>query len=92
LFSAAINARVVVLVKVDAFPMPFATIVLLVIALSFVAQYAGLSVLDKLTKDIDEWAELKKGNVAVALIMAAVVIAIAVVSQGVASLLRALLG
>jgi uncharacterized membrane protein YjfL (UPF0719 family) len=45
-----------------------------------------------LTKDIDEWNELKKGNVAVAVIMAAVVIAIAaVVSQGVASLLTALL-
>lgn len=45
-----------------------------------------------MTKDIDEWNELKKGNVAVAVIMAAVVIAIAaVVSQGVASLLTALL-
>jgi uncharacterized membrane protein YjfL (UPF0719 family) len=66
---------------------------ILALGLAVAAQYAGLSVLDKLTKDIDEWNELKKGNVAVALIMAAVVIAIAaVVSQGVASLLTALLG
>jgi uncharacterized membrane protein YjfL (UPF0719 family) len=63
------------------------------LALAVAAQYVGLSVLGKLTKDIDEWNELKKGNVAVALIMAAIVIAIAaVVSQGVASLLTALLG
>ena len=66
---------------------------IIALALAVAAQYAGLSVLGKLTKDIDEWVELKKGNVAVALIMAAVVIAIAaVVSQGVASLLTALLG
>jgi uncharacterized membrane protein YjfL (UPF0719 family) len=65
---------------------------IIALALAVAAQYAGLSVLDKLTKDIDEWMELKKGNVAVGLIMAAVVIAIAaVVSQGVASLLTALL-
>ena len=65
---------------------------IIALALAVAAQYAGLSVLNKLTKDIDEWNELKKGNVAVAVIMAAVVIAIAaVVSQGVASLLTALL-
>jgi uncharacterized membrane protein YjfL (UPF0719 family) len=62
------------------------------LALAVAAQYAGLSVLGKLTKGIDEWSELQKGNVAVGLIMASVVIAIAaVVSQGVASLLTALL-
>jgi uncharacterized membrane protein YjfL (UPF0719 family) len=66
---------------------------IIALALAVAAQYVGLSVLDKLTKGIDEWAELKKGNVAVGLVMAAVVIAIAaVVSQGVASLLTALLG
>jgi uncharacterized membrane protein YjfL (UPF0719 family) len=66
---------------------------IIALALAVAAQYAGLSVLNKLTKDIDEWMELKKGNVAVGVVMAAVVIAIAaVVSQGVASLLTALLG
>jgi uncharacterized membrane protein YjfL (UPF0719 family) len=65
---------------------------IIALALAVAAQYAGLSVLDKLTKGIDEWNELKNGNVAMAIVMAAVVIAIAaVVSQGVASLLTALL-
>jgi uncharacterized membrane protein YjfL (UPF0719 family) len=65
---------------------------LLALALAVAAQYVGLSVLGKLTKDLDEWNELKKGNVAVGLLMAAIVVAIAaVVSQGVASLLTALL-
>jgi len=66
---------------------------IIALALAVTAQFVGLSILNRLTKDVDEWMELKKGNVAVALVMAAVVIAIAaVVSQGVASLLTALLG
>jgi uncharacterized membrane protein YjfL (UPF0719 family) len=66
---------------------------IIALALAVTAQFIGLSMLNRLTKGVDEWMELKKGNVAVALIMAAVVIAIAaVVSQGVASLLTALLG
>ena len=70
-------------------------IVRLVFAIVFavVAIYIASSVLGRLTKQFKEWDEIKKGNVAVALVMAAVVIAIAaVVSQGVASLLTALLG
>lgn len=64
----------------------------LALALAVAAQYIALSVLGKMTKGLDEWEQLKKGNVAVGLIMAAVVIAIAaVVSQGVSSLLTALL-
>jgi len=66
---------------------------ILALALAVAAQYVGLSVLGKLTRGIKEWEELKRGNVAVGLMMAAVVIAIAaVVSQGVSSLLTALLG
>jgi len=66
---------------------------ILALALAMAAQYIGLSVLGKLTKGVKEWEELKRGNVAVGLMMAAVVIAIAaVVSQGVSSLLTALLG
>jgi uncharacterized membrane protein YjfL (UPF0719 family) len=81
-------------VKLDLLAIIWGFVQLIIaLALAVAAQYVGLSVLNKLTKDIDEWAELKKGNVAVALIMAAVVIAIAaVVSQGVASLLTAILG
>ena len=64
----------------------------LALALAVAAQYIALSVLGKMTKGLKEWEELKKGNVAVGLIMAAVVVAIAaVVSQGVSSLLTALL-
>jgi len=65
---------------------------ILALALAVVAQYIGLSVLGKLTKGIKMWEELKRGNVTVGLMMVAVVIAIAaVVSQGISSLLTALL-
>lgn len=43
--------------------------------------YLALNVLDKLTKGIEEFEELKKGNVAVALEMAGVIIAVAVIIQ-----------
>ena len=65
---------------------------IIALALAVAAQYVGLSVLAKFTKGVDEWAELKKGNIAIGIMMATVVIAIAtVVSQGVASLLTAIL-
>jgi uncharacterized membrane protein YjfL (UPF0719 family) len=49
--------------------------------------YIGLKMFDKITKDIDEWEEVKKGNVAVGILMAAVIIAIAnVVQSGVLSI------
>jgi hypothetical protein len=45
----------------------------------------------KLTKELDEWAQLKKGNAAVGIVMAAIVIAIStIVSQGVASIIAAI--
>jgi len=38
-------------------------------------------VLDHLTKGVNEWEELKKGNVAVALMMAGVIVATALIIQ-----------
>lgn len=61
------------------------------IALAIGAIYLALNVLDKLTKGIDEFEELKKGNVAVALVMAGVIITVAIIIQsGVAGITRAL--
>jgi len=51
------------------------------IILAVVAIYIALNILDRLTKGIDEYAELKKGNVAVALMMAGVIIATAIIIQ-----------
>jgi len=51
------------------------------IALAVGAIYLSLYILDKLTKGVEEFEELKKGNVAVALEMAGVIIAVAVIIQ-----------
>ncbi|MFA5416507.1 MAG: DUF350 domain-containing protein [Methanoregula sp.] len=51
------------------------------IVLAIAAIYLALNVLDKLTKGVEEFEELKKGNVAVALEMAGVIIAVAVIVQ-----------
>ncbi len=51
------------------------------IVLAVAAIYLALNVLDKLTKEIDEFEELKKGNVAVALEMAGVIITVAIIIQ-----------
>ncbi len=49
--------------------------------------YMGLKLFDKITKNIDEMKELKKGNVAVGILLGAVIISIAnVVQSGVASI------
>ncbi len=58
-------------------------IIQLVIAiiLAVVALYIGFSVLDKITKDIDEQKELAKGNVAIGIIVASVFVAIGIVVQ-----------
>jgi uncharacterized membrane protein YjfL (UPF0719 family) len=64
---------------------------ILALALAVAMQYVGLSFLSRLTKGFDEWAELKKGNVAVGIVMAAIVVAIGtIVSQGVVSIIAAL--
>ncbi len=51
------------------------------IILAVGAIYLALNILDKLTKGVKEFEELKKGNVAVALEMAGVIIAVAVIIQ-----------
>ena len=53
----------------------------------------GLSTLGKLIKTIDVWTELKNKNVAVGIVAAAIVIAVGtIVSQGVESIILAILG
>ena len=65
---------------------------LLGIVLAIGAIYLALNILDKLTKGIDEFEELKKGNVAVALEMGSVIITVAIIIQsGVAGITRALI-
>ncbi|MBS7644528.1 MAG: DUF350 domain-containing protein [Candidatus Bathyarchaeia archaeon] len=60
------------------------------LALAMAMQYTALSVFGKLTKEMDEWGELKKGNIAVGVAMAAIVIAVAtVVVKGVETLISA---
>jgi uncharacterized membrane protein YjfL (UPF0719 family) len=51
------------------------------IVLAIAAIYLALNVLDKLTEGIEEFEELKKGNVAVALEMAGVIITTAIIIQ-----------
>lgn len=51
------------------------------IVLAVGAIYLALNILDKLTKGIEEFEEIKKGNIAVALEMAGVIIAVAVIIQ-----------
>jgi len=65
---------------------PFALVasifqLILGIVLAIAAIYLALNILDKLTKGIDEFEELKKGNIAVALEMAGVIIAVAIIVQ-----------
>jgi len=56
------------------------------------AIYLALSILDKLTKGVKEFEEIRKGNVAVALEMAGVIVATAVIIQsGVIGITTALL-
>ncbi|MFH2105719.1 MAG: DUF350 domain-containing protein [Candidatus Micrarchaeota archaeon] len=53
--------------------------------------YMGIAILDKLTRDINEWKEIKKGNVAVGVLLAGIIISIAlIVEQGVVDLLSVL--
>jgi uncharacterized membrane protein YjfL (UPF0719 family) len=53
------------------------------------AVYLGIRSFDKMTVGIEEMKEIKKGNVAVALLMAAVIISIAnVIEAGVSSLVK----
>lgn len=57
------------------------------LVLSMGSVYIALKMFDKLTKGIDEWKEIQKGNVAVGIVMAAVILSIAtVIKSGVWSL------
>ncbi len=61
------------------------------LSLAMAMQYVALSVMSRLTKNMDDFAELKKGNIAVGIVMASVVIAVAtVVVAGVETLIAAL--
>ena len=62
------------------------------LVLAVTAQYIGLSVLSKLIKGVDAWEELKNGNIAVAIVMAATVVAVGtIVAFGVQSIIEAIL-
>ena len=52
---------------------------LLTIILAIVAQFFAINVFDKLTHGIDEQQELKKGNLAVAILLSAIIIAVSLV-------------
>lgn len=51
------------------------------ILLAVGAIYLALNIFDKMTKGIDEFKEIEKGNVAVALEMAGIIIAVALIIQ-----------
>ena len=52
------------------------------VVLAVFSIYIAVNVLDRITVGIDEFRELKKGNVAVAIMMAAVLLAVSVVIRG----------
>lgn len=51
------------------------------ILLAVAAIYLALNIFDKMTKEIDEFKEIEKGNVAVALEMAGIIISVALIIQ-----------
>jgi len=52
------------------------------VILAILSIYVAISMLDKITVGIDEFKELKRGNVAIAIIMAAVLFAVSFVIRG----------
>ncbi|MDO8871523.1 MAG: DUF350 domain-containing protein [Methanoregula sp.] len=82
--SVGINKALAVgILSVDGITVVGVAIIQLIlgIVLAVGAIYLALNILDKLTKGIEEFEELKKGNIAVALEMAGVIIAVAVIIQ-----------
>ncbi|VVB98782.1 Uncharacterised protein [uncultured archaeon] len=69
-------------------PLGLALVQLIIgLALAMVSVYLGLKMFDKMTEGTNEMAELKKGNVAIAILLGAIVFSIAnVVEGGVAGL------
>jgi uncharacterized membrane protein YjfL (UPF0719 family) len=54
--------------------------------------YIGISLFDRMTKDLDEWEEIKKGNTAVGIVLTAIIISLATVTQsGIAGLTGAIM-
>lgn len=88
------KAMSVGLLSVDGFVAIGVAILQLIlgIVLAVAAIYLALNILDRLTKGVNEFEEIKKGNVAVALEMAGVIVAVAVIIQsGVIGITTALL-
>ena len=52
---------------------------LLAVVLSALAAYLGAWVFNRSTPGLDEWAELRKGNAAVGLVMGAVIVGVAII-------------
>lgn len=60
---------------------------ILAIVLAVIAQYIAIKVFDRMTRGIDEFEELRKGNVAIGIIMGAVLLAVAtIIASGVAGI------
>ncbi|MEM4251649.1 MAG: DUF350 domain-containing protein [Candidatus Bathyarchaeia archaeon] len=53
---------------------------LLALIIAIVAQYVGLRAFTRMTKGIDEWAELRRGNTAVGTIMAGTLIVVGLIT------------
>jgi Domain of Unknown Function (DUF350). len=69
--------------SVDGITVIAVAIIQLVLGVLFAvgAIYLALNILDRFTRELEEFGELKKGNVAVALEMAGVIIAVALIIQ-----------
>ncbi len=52
---------------------------LLAVVLSALAAYLGVWLFSRATPGLDEWAELRKGNPAVGVVMGAVVVGVAII-------------
>jgi len=49
--------------------------------LAVVSVYSGISLVDKLTRNINEWKEIKKGNIAIGILLASVLISVAIILE-----------
>ncbi len=59
----------------------FLSVVQLIVAvlLAAVTAYLGVFIFEKATRGLDEWEELRKGNVAVGLVLGAVIVGVAII-------------